>query len=226
MNNQGIPKALRVVLLCIAAFIVAVWLVGLAASDGKQSYEVVKDLFVPMVGPMIAVMIPLLVFVVLPNRQSRERFAMELCEQYYAEQMRLARNTAWQVLVTEQRKLPPMRRAEKLNHFLDYLTNQEVQRGIDSHEDELYQRATQVLDFFALVNESVGRGIADGGIVRSFLLYYYLWWRDEIMEPLRKTRRIVTNHPKFKPIWWEPLKHLDALGGPAAMPMPAPETMH
>ena len=225
MNYQAIPKALRLVLFVVTAFIAVVWLVGLTAAEGKQSYELVKDLFVPMVGPLVAVAVPMVLLFVIPSRQTRERFALELCEQYYAEEMRLARNTGWKLLVTEQRKLPPMRRAEKLNHFLDYLTNQEVQRGIDSHEDELYQRATQVLDFFALVNESVGRGIADSGIVRAFLLYYYMWWRDEIMEPLRKTRRIVTDHPKFKPVWWEPLKHLDALGGPAAMTMPAPE-MH
>ncbi len=225
MNYRGIPKTLFVVLVCIGVLIAAVLFVGMSVAEGKAPYEVVRDLFVPMVGPTIAVMIPLLIFVVLPNRQSSERFALQLCEHYYTEGMRLARNISWQHLVTEQRQLPPIRRAEKLNHFLDYLTNPEVHRGIDAHQDELYQRATQVLDFFALVNESVGRGTADRGIVRAFLLYYYLWWRDEIMEPLRRTRRIVTDHPKFKPIWWEPLKHLDALGGPGAIPMPSLEAM-
>jgi hypothetical protein len=137
--------------------------------------------------------------------------------------MRLARNIGWQHMVTEQRQLPPIRRAEKLNHFLDYLTNPEVHRGIDAKQDEIYQRTTQVLDFFAIVNGSVGRGAVDPGIVRAFLLYYYLWWRDEIMDPLRKTRRIATDHPKFKPIWWEPMVHLDSLAG-AHAEMPHPET--
>jgi len=224
--HRTFPRDLRNILLCIGLLIALVLCIGLTTGAGKQPYELVKDLFVPMIGPTVAVLIPLLVFVILPNRQNRERFAMELCEQYYTEGMRLARNTTWQYLVTEQRTMPPVRRAERLNHFLDYLTNPETHRGIDAHQDELYQRATQVLDFFALVNESVGRGTADGGIVRAFLLYYYLWWRDEILEPLRKTRRIVTDHPKFKPIWWEPLTHLDALGGSAAMSMPAPEIAH
>ena len=41
-------------------------------------------------------------------------------------------------------------------------------------------------------------------------LYYYLWWRDEIMIPLRQLRAI-PDDPKFKPGWWDPLVHLDAL---------------
>jgi len=223
MNTGIVPRTLLLVLLGISLFIVAIWLIGLAAADGKPAYELVKDLFVPMAGPLIAVMIPLMVFVILPNRQNRERFALQLCDQYYTEGMRLARNIGWQHMVTEQRQLTPIRRAEKLNHFLDYLTKPEVHRGIDAHQDELYQRTTQVLDFFAIVNTSVGRGTVDPGIVRAFLLYYYLWWRDEIMEPLRKTRRITTDHPKFKPIWWEPLVHLDSLAGPQAIATPHPE---
>jgi hypothetical protein len=64
------------------------------------------------------------------------------------------------------------------------------------------------------VNGCVARGVADPEIVRDFLLFYYLWWRDEIMEPMRKTRRIAADHPKVKPVWWEPLTHLDALAEP------------
>jgi hypothetical protein len=31
---------------------------------------------------------------------------------------------------------------------------------------------------------------------------------------MRKTRRIAADHPKVKPVWWEPLAHLDALAEP------------
>jgi hypothetical protein len=50
-------------------------------------------------------------------------------------------------------------------------------------------------------------------MVRDFLLYYYLWWRDEIMDPLRRTGRIAGGHPKVRPVWWPPMAHLDALAG-------------
>ena len=52
---------------------------------------------------------------------------------------------------------------------------------------------SRVLDFFALVNGCLARGVADPDLVRDFLLFYYLWWRDEIMDPLRKTQRILAD---------------------------------
>jgi hypothetical protein len=223
MKDRLIPTTLKVTLLSIAILITLLLAVGLMVADGKHAYELVKDLFLPMVGPFVGVLIPIMILFVLPNRQNRERFALQLCEHYYTEDMRLARNTTWQHFVTEMRSLPPIRRAESLNHFLEYLTNPEVQRGINAQTDELYQRATRVLDFFAMVDECVGRGTADPAIVRAFLLYYYLWWRDELLEPLRKTRRITTDHPKFKPIWWNPLKHLEALVGPYSNKLPQGE---
>ena len=73
-------------------------------------------------------------------------------------------------------------------------------------------KTSRVLDFFSLVNGCLARGVTDPDIVRDFLIFYHLWWRDEIMDPLRKTQRIVADHPKIKPVWWEPLAYLDALG--------------
>lgn len=218
MFGPSVPRALLAVLSGIVSLVLVLLVAALLAAEGKNQYELLKDLFVPLIGPVVAVLIPLVVLYVIPSGQSRERFALELCAQYYQEEMRVARNIGWHHFVVEQRNLPPMKRAESLNHFLDYLTKPETHRGIDATQDELYQRVTRVLDFFALVNECVGRGTADGEIVRSFLLYYYLWWRDEILDPLRKTRRIATDHPKFRPLWWQPMVYLDDLVGSVSVP--------
>ncbi len=205
----------RVLVLSLSGVIVPVVLllaIGISQAGGKTLYEVVRDLFVPLVGPLVAVLIPVVLLFVIPFNQNRQRLSLDLCTQYFGEEMRDARNTGWQQFVTEQRQLPPIRRAERLNHFLDYLSNPEVHRAVDPVTDAIYQKTSRVLDFFSLVNGCVARGVADPDIVRDFLIFYYLWWRDEIMDPLRKTQRIVADHPKIKPVWWEPLAYLDALG--------------
>jgi hypothetical protein len=220
MFGSPVPRALLAALSGIISLVLVLLVAALFAAEGKNQYELLKDLFVPLIGPVVAVLIPLVVLYVIPNGQSRERFALDLCGQYYSEEMRISRNVSWQHFVVTQRNLPPVRRAEALNHFLDYLTNPETHRGIEPAMDEVYQKASRILDFFALVNECVGRGTADRDIVRSFLLYYYLWWRDEILDPLRKTRRIVTDHPKFRPLWWTPMIYLDQLVGSAVEERP------
>lgn len=203
--------ALVVGLAGIAGPVLVLLALGVTAADGKTRYELVKDLFVPLIGPLVAVMVPVVLFFVIPLGQSRQKLAIDLCAQYFGEEMRDARNTGWQLFVTEQRQLPPVRRAERLNHFLDYLTRTEVHRTITPEMDAQYQKLCRVLDFFALVNGCLARGSADPEVVRDFLLYYYLWWRDEIMDPLRKTRRLTADGPKVRPVWWDALTELDAL---------------
>src|SRR5581483_8607874 len=141
---------------------------------------------------------PVIVLFVIPLGQSRQRLALDLCTQYFGEEMRDARNVGWRHFVTEQGQLPPARRAERLGHFLDYLSDPEVHRSVDPATDAVYQKASRVLDFFALVNGCLARGAADPEITRDFLLFYYLWWRDEIMDPLRGARRIAADHPKVR----------------------------
>ena len=197
----------------VAAAVLTLLTVGVIAAENKGAYELVKDLFVPLVSPLVAVLIPVVVLFLIPQIQSRQRLALDLCAQYFAEEMRDARNVGWRHFVTEQQQLPPVRRAERLNQFLDYHTNRDFHRSIDPALDATFQKAARVLDFFALVNGCVARGVADGDIVKDFLLFYYLWWRDEIMDPLRKTRRLVADDPKVRPTWWKALADLDALAG-------------
>lgn len=210
MSSTYLPRTLVVGLIALAVPVLTLLLAGLATGNGKTQYELVRDLFVPLVGPLVAVLVPLLLFFVIPSGQNRQRTALELCQQYNAEEFREARNTAWKHFVIDRRRDGPEERAARLDEFVKYLTSPEMHGHIDPTRDAVYQKATRVLDFFALVNEYVGRGNAEASLVRAFLLYYYLWWRDEIMQPLRQLRDI-PNDPKFKPSWWDPLIHLDAL---------------
>ena len=214
MSSTYLPRALVVGLAALGVPVLILLGVGLAVGGKeKTAYELVRDLFVPLIGPLVAVLVPLLLFFVIPAGQNRQRTALELCQQYYAEEMREARNTAWKHFVLDHRRDGPEERAARLGEFLNYLTNPETHGRIDPTRDALYQKATRVLDFFAVVNEYVGRGNAEASLVRAFLLYYYLWWRDEIMTPLRQLRPLADD-PKFKPGWWDPLVHLDALAAP------------
>lgn len=206
-----LPRVLVSALTGLAGVVGLVVLVAVLLAEEKRPYELVKDLLLPLVGPVVAVLVPTLLLYVIPRNQSREKLALDLCAQYYTEEMRNARNIGWEHFVTAQQRETPIRRAERLNAFLDYMTNPEAHRGIDPKTDEVYQKATRILDFFAMVDACLLRGAADPGIVRSFLLYYYVWWRDEILEPLRKTRRITPNGAKTTPPWWGPMTQLDKL---------------
>ena len=196
---------------CVLIPALILLLVGITAAKDKTTYELVKDLFLPLVSPLVAIMIPVIVLFVIPYGQSRQKLSLELCTLYFSEEMRDARNTGWQFFVTEQRQLSPIRRAERLNHYLDYLSDPETHRCIAPERDVVYQKVSRVLDFFAMVNGCLERGNADPDIVRDFLLFYYLWWREEIMTPLRKTERIRSDNPKNKPVWWDPMTQIDNL---------------
>jgi hypothetical protein len=209
--NTRIPRALIVAVLAITFLVGVMLLAALLVAPAKEPYELIKDLFVPLIGPFVAVLIPVVVLFIIPYGQTRQKLALDLCTQYFSEEMREARNIGWRHFVTEQRQEPPIKRAERLNRFLDYLSVPEVHRAVDAEVDATYQKTSRVLDFFALVNGCIARGVADPDLVRDFLLFYYLWWRDEIMDPMRRTNRIIADHPKVRPVWWEPLKYLDAL---------------
>ncbi len=213
-------RALLAAALGVALPVGMILALGVASAGDKARYELVKDLFVPLVGPLVAVLIPVVVLYVIPFSQGRQRLSLDLCAVYFAEEMRDARLVAWQHFITEQRQLPPVRRAERLNHYLDYLSRPEVHRSVDRATDLVYQKTSRVLDFFAIVNGCVARGSADPDVVRDFLLFYYLWWRDEVLDPMRRTQRIRPGEVKALPSWWGPLSSLDALAAPAPVLRP------
>jgi hypothetical protein len=208
---NALPKVLLVGLACIVTPMVMILLIGLTAGAGRPTYELLRELFVPMIGPLVAVFIPLMLFFILPMGENRQKTALDLCQHYFSEEMREARNTGWRYFVIDQRRANESIRAERHEWFYKYLTNPEAHGEMEPGLDIIFQKAARVLDFFALVNEVLGRHSADAGIVKSFLVYYYLWWRDEIMVPMRTHHTIDTNDLKVKPGWWDPLVHLDRL---------------
>ncbi len=207
------PARALILGLCGLAVPVALLLaVGVAAADGKTRYELIRDLFVPLVGPLVAVLVPTILLYVIPFGQDRQKTALDLCGQFLSEEMRDARNTSWRYFVTEQRELPDGRQTERLAHFRDYLSRHEVHRTVSPELDAVYQKVNRVLDFFALVNGCLVRGVVDPDLVRDFLMFYYVHWRDEIMDPLRQAGG---GGPEGggRPAWWPPLAALDALAG-------------
>ena len=163
----SLPRVLVSALAGLAAVVGVVVLLALLLAEERRPYELVKDLVLPLIGPVVAVLVPTLLLYVIPRNQSRERFALDLCAQYYTEEMRHARNVGWELFVTSQHRETPARQVERLNDFLDYVTNPDAHRAIDPRQDEVYQKATRILDFFALVDASLLRGAADPDIVRS-----------------------------------------------------------
>lgn len=204
-------RALLIGLAGLAVPVLMLLALGVAAADGKSRYELIRDLFVPLVGPLVAVLVPTILLYVIPYGQDRQKAALDLCRQFLSEEMRDSRNTSWRYFVTEQRELPADRQGARLAHFLDYLSRQEVHRTISPELDAVYQKLNRVLDFFALVNGCLVRGVADPELVRDFLMFYYVHWRDEIMDPLRRAGR--GPEGGARPAWWPPLTALDALAG-------------
>src|SRR5439155_16811945 len=82
------PIPLAAGLAGIAAAVLLLLAVGLGSAGGKPAYDLVRDLFVPLVGPLVAVLIPVVLFYVIPRGQTRQKLALDLCAQYYTEEMR------------------------------------------------------------------------------------------------------------------------------------------
>lgn len=207
--NPGNYLWIGLAILAVMVFFLLVG--GVMFAVNKAPYDLIKDLLVPLVGPLVAVLIPVLVLYIIPANQSRQRLALEITAQYFTEEMRHARNIGWRQFVIEKRQLAPIRQAEHLNHFLEYLTEPAVYRAIDHQTDEIYQRTCRVLDYFVLVNGCLARNTIDSGIVKDSLVFYYRLWLEEIIIPLRHTHRASATQAVYRPLWWEPLTHLDRL---------------
>lgn len=195
----------------LAVFVFFLLVGGVLFAVNKPPYDLIKDLLVPLIGPLVAVLIPVLVLYIIPLNQSRQRLALDLISQYFTEEMRHARNMGWRHFVIDKRQLAPIRQAEHLNHFMEYLTEPSIYRAVDPVTDELYQRSCRVLDYFVLVNGCLARKTIDPGIVRDCLIFYYRLWLEEIIIPLRHTHRATATDAVYRPLWWEPLKNLDRL---------------
>jgi hypothetical protein len=185
-------------------------------------YELTKDLLLPLIGPTIAIIVPVVIFVILPRARDRRRTALDLFTTYTAEDMRTTRNEVWAYLVSEV-AANPQEQNKRFDQYLDFLT---AKRGCTVPSPEalaLFQKSSRVLDYFVFVEACLRNRLANESLIRCFLAHFYLWWRDEVMVPLRQRRQIDTGDPRYVPLWWQPLVHLDRLAGIPAQPSAALE---
>jgi hypothetical protein len=166
---------------------------------------------IPLVSPIVALFLPIVLFYVLPLSQNKQRTALELFNVYHSEEMRRARNEAWNYFVTERRTLPDTAQEKRLDDFLSYLTEPEANRIVPPAQDEIYQKASKVLDFFAMVDACLERESVDRGMVRSFIAYYFLWWHDEVVVPLANRPLKHPESLRFIPLWWGRFAQLQKL---------------
>lgn len=208
---RQIPRALRLVAgLMLAAVAGLILWAGLSA-QGKSSYEFAKDVVIPLFSPIVAIFLPTLLFYVIPMMQNQQKGALDLFTAFSSEEMRHARNEAWVHFIIECHDLSPTEQNRRLDDFLHHLFEPEGQRTVTPETHEIYQKVSKVLDFFAIVNACLRRKTVDKGMVRSFMAYYYLMWRDEIMTPLRHRPPRANAQDRYKPIWWDEMRALDEL---------------
>jgi hypothetical protein len=208
---RQVPLPLRIVAGMILGLVAALLVWAAFAATERTNYDFAKDVVIPLVSPIVALFLPIALFYFVPLSQNKQRTALELFNAYHSEEMRRARNEAWNYFVTERRSLPDSAQEKRLDDFLNYLTQPEANRVVPPALDEIYQKASKVLDFFALVDACLERDSVDRGMVRSFIAYYFLWWHAEVVEPL--THRPV-KHPeslRFIPLWWGRFDQLQKL---------------
>jgi hypothetical protein len=177
-------------------------------------YQFFKEFVIPLAPAFVSLVVPIVVFYVIPLRWNRRQLALDLFSSFYGEEMRHARAQAWEYFIGALQESTPagspgaVPRSPRLRMFLQYLAEPATHLRIAPPEHEVFQKASRVLDFFTVVDGCIGRKTIDEGMVRDFLRYYYLWWRQEMLEPLRDE-----NYPfpdqRLKPRWLRHLRHLD-----------------
>ena len=206
---KQIPVPLRLVCGAVLLIVTALVIGAGISGAGRSGYDLIKDIVIPLVSPIVAIFIPTILFYVIPLTQNQQKGAIDLFTIYNDEEMRIARNEGWTHFVTD-RDYRTERQQQILDDFLRYLIESEVSRSIIPATHAIYQRASRVLDFFAVVNGCLERNTVERQMIRTFLGYYYLSWRDEIMIPLRE-RSALQPMPRYIPSWWYDLTALDEL---------------
>ena len=208
---KQIPSALLLVAGCGLVTVIVLVIVALLAKAEKSSYDLIKDVVIPVIGPIVAILIPTVLFYIIPLGQNQQKNAIDLFNIYNTEDMRIARNEGWKHFVSDRQALSPPDRNRILDDFLRYLTEPDVNRQVPSDIHALYQKTSRVLDFFGVLDHCLERNTIAREMIYSFFGYYYLWWRDEIMIPLRERPLMQHGLPRYLPAWWKELKSLDEM---------------
>lgn len=210
---QQLPTALVVAASCVFIGALILIVIAVVGRADKSNYDIIKDVVIPLLGPIVAICIPTLLFYIIPLGQNQRKTTLDLFIVYNTEDMRIARNEGWKHFVTDRQALSPPERNRTLDDFLRYLTEPDVNRLVSSEVHAIYQKTSRVLDFFGVLDHCLERNTVAREMISSFFGYYYLWWRDEIMIPLRSRPLIERGEPRYLPTWWKELKYLDALCG-------------
>jgi hypothetical protein len=184
-------------------------------------HEFTKDFLLPLMAPTVAIVVPVVIFFILPRSRDRRKTALDLFTAYTADDMRTTRNEVWAYFVSEVAG-NPQEQNKRLDQYLDYLTELRWSSVIAPETMAVFQKASRVLDYFVFVEACLRHRLANESLIRCFLGHFYLWWHENMMVPLRQRRQIATSSPRFVPLWWRPLGHLDRLAGVADQPSSAP----
>lgn len=208
---KQLPAVLSIVAGCVLFGVFTLVVVALASRAEKSSYDLIKDVVIPMLGPVVAICIPTILLYVIPLSQNQQKTAIDLFNIYNDEDMRVARNEGWKHFVTDRLAHSPAERDRTLDDFLRFLAEPDVNRMIDPVVHAVYQKTSRVLDFFGVLDHCLERNTVAREMIHSFFGYYYQWWRDEIIAPLRSRARSEHSEPRYLPAWWRELKYLDSL---------------
>ncbi len=177
----------------------------------RPAYEFARDFVLPLVGPLVAIVIPILIFHILPMAQTRHHAALALFQEFFREEMRIARRDAWQGMIAARHAAGEPAGQQRLDQFLRYYADPEAGRRITPEDHELFQKAARVLEFFALTESLLQRNAVERGLVKSFLSYYYLTWSEDLLAPLRNRPWPRAGSAGRQPPWLVPLAELDRL---------------
>ncbi len=174
-------------------------------------YEIVKDFLIPLIAPVVAIIVPTIFFYIIPSRWNRQSASIALFNSFFSEDMRRARLEAWTYFVTENNVVTSANINERLDSFLMYLIEPATNKRLEQSQHDIFQKISRVLDFFAIVEGCLERRVVEPQMVRAFLSYYYLWWRDMVMIPLRSRPLSQAKPMRVVPMWWHALPSLDAI---------------
>jgi len=208
------PLLTVVVVILMGAASVVTW--AARESTGKSSYEFAKDIVLPLVSPLVSILIPTVLFYVIPLSQNRQKAAIELFTSYFDKEMKEARVDAWDYYVTERLALPVAQQDLRLDSYLRFVTDPTYDQQVPKDQHTKMQSLGQVLNYFVIVNAGLEAGLLDKTLTRAFVVHYYLWWREEVFVKLRSRPVIQSRNPRFRPLWFDDLVELDKIAEPVA----------
>ena len=205
------PKVLLPIL-AFAALAVIACVAVVASRFGVKNDDLIKSVIVPLLGPTVALLVPTWLFFVLPSRKDQRESAQKAIEYYFSEYVRGARLDGWEYLVTSVHS-DLDKKSQQMKDYVGYVATKKANTQVPAETQAIYQKISLVLDFFSVLEGLIEEDAIDQKMLRKSLVYYYHWWRDEVLDPLRKhlKEEPATTDGKYVPLWMAPMSNLDRL---------------